>query len=221
MSTERIPMTREGYEKLKADLDRMQNVEMLQVAKRIAAAREHGDLSENAEYHAAREDQGMLQARIDSLKDKLSRAYFVDRNNQASDAVIFGARVQVKDLDLGEEEIFELVGAGEEDYNNNKILITSPIGQGLVGKKCGDVAEIAQLVAPSPDSSRTENQQLPAGQDFVLVEKDAIYRLRVGVNTVGRLLDNDVVIPDPYLSRRHCAILIHATKASEIYDVAS
>jgi transcription elongation factor GreA len=142
MAEERVPMTREGYEKLKADLDRMQNTEMLQVTKRIAAAREHGDLSENAEYHAAREDQGMLQARIDSLKDKLSRAYLVERNNQSSDTVAFGARVQVKDLDLGEEETFELVGPGEEDYNNNKILITSPIGQGLVGKKRGDVAEI-------------------------------------------------------------------------------
>ena len=143
MSNERIPMSKEGYERLKADLDRMQNAEMIQVTKRIAAAREHGDLSENAEYHAAREDQGMLQARIDSLKDKLSRAYFVDRNNNlASDEVLFGARVQVKDLDLGDEETFELVGPGDEDYNNNKILITSPIGQGLVGKKRGDIVEI-------------------------------------------------------------------------------
>jgi transcription elongation factor GreA len=142
MSAERIPMSREGYEKLKADLDRMQHTEMLEVSKRIAAARAHGDLSENAEYHAAREDQGMLQARIDALKDKLSRAYFVDRNNQPSDLVVFGARVQVKDLDLGEEETFELVGPGDEDYNNNKILINSPIGQGLLGKKIGEVAEI-------------------------------------------------------------------------------
>jgi transcription elongation factor GreA len=142
MSNERIPMTREGYEKLKADLDRMQNAEMIEVAKRIATARELGDLSENAEYHAAREDQGMLQARIDALKDKLSRAYFIDRSTMPNDEVVFGARVQVKDLDLGEEETFELVGAGEEDYNNNKILITSPIGQGLIGKKQGDVAEI-------------------------------------------------------------------------------
>ena len=142
MSTERIPMSREGYDKLKADLDRMQNVEMIQVAKRIAAARDLGDLSENAEYHAAREDQGMLQARINALKDKLSRAYFIDRNNQSGDTVVFGARVRVRDLDLGEEETFELVGPGEEDYNNNKILTTSPIGTGLIGKKTGDVAEI-------------------------------------------------------------------------------
>jgi transcription elongation factor GreA len=139
---DRIPMTREGYEKLKGDLDRMENQEMIEVAKRIAAARELGDLSENAEYHAAREDQGMLQARIDALKDKLSRAYFIDRNNLPDDAVVFGASVKVKDLDLGEEEVFVLVGPGEEDYNNNKILTTSPIGQGLLGKKKGEVAEI-------------------------------------------------------------------------------
>ena len=142
MAIERIPMTREGYDKLKADLDRMQNVDMIEVTKRIAAARALGDLSENAEYHAAREDQGMLQARIDALKDKLSRAYFVDRNNQPSDTVVFGSRVKVKDLSLQEEETFELVGPGEEDYNNNKILTTSPIGQGLIGKKRGETVEI-------------------------------------------------------------------------------
>src|SRR5579862_3902032 len=142
MSNERIPMTREGYEKLKADLDRMQNSEMIEVTKRIATARELGDLSENAEYHAAREDQGMLQARIDSLKDKLSRAYFIDKSTLPSDTVVFGSRVKVKDLDLAEEEVFELVGPGEEDYNQNKILTNSPIGQGLLGKKKGETAEI-------------------------------------------------------------------------------
>jgi transcription elongation factor GreA len=143
MSIERIPITREGYEKLKADLDRMQNFEMIEVTKRIAAARAHGDLSENAEYHAAREDQGMLQARIDALKDKLSRAYFIDKNNLSTDTVVFGSHVKVKDLDLGEVEVFVLVGPGEEDYDNNRILTTSPIGQGLLGKKPGEIAEIS------------------------------------------------------------------------------
>jgi transcription elongation factor GreA len=142
MAHERIPITREGYEKLKADLDRMQNVEMIEMAKRIAAARDLGDLSENAEYHAAREDQGMLQARIDMLKDKLARAYIVDRSSLPDDTVVFGARVRIKDLDSGEEEVYELVGPGQEDYDNNKILTTSPRGQGLLGKKRGDVAEI-------------------------------------------------------------------------------
>jgi transcription elongation factor GreA len=142
MTNERVPMTREGYEKLKADLDRMQNVEMTEIAKRIAAARELGDLSENAEYHAAREDQGMLQARIDALKDKLARAYIVDRSSLPSDTVVFGTRVRIRDVESGEEEVYELVGPGDEDYDNNKILTTSPRGQGLLGKKRGDIAVI-------------------------------------------------------------------------------
>jgi len=142
MAVERIPMSREGYEKLKADLDRMQSTEMIEITKRVAAARALGDLSENAEYHAAREDQGMLQARIEALKDKLSRGYIMDPNHASSDSVAFGCRVVVKDLDLDEEEAFELVGPGDEDYNKNKILTTSPIGQGLMGKKRGEVAEI-------------------------------------------------------------------------------
>jgi transcription elongation factor GreA len=142
MSDDRIPMTREGYEKLKTDLDRMQHKEMIEVAQRIAAARELGDLSENAEYHAAREDQGMLQARIDSLKDKLSRATFIEKGLLPSDTVVFGSRVTVKDVDLGDEEDFILVGPGDEDYAKNKILTTSPIGQGLLGKKIGDTTEI-------------------------------------------------------------------------------
>ena len=108
----------------------------------MSTAREMGDLSENAEYHAAREDQGMLQARIDKLRDELARAYIVDRNNLPNDTVVFGTRVRVKDLDFDEEEAYTLVGPGEEDYDNNKILTSSPIGQGLLGKKVGEVAEI-------------------------------------------------------------------------------
>src|SRR3954470_3471881 len=105
MTTDRVPMTREGYERLKADLDRWQNIEMIEVAKRIAAARELGDLSENAEYHAAREDQGILQARIDALKDKLARATIVDRSSLPNDTVVFGTRARIKNLDSGEFEV--------------------------------------------------------------------------------------------------------------------
>src|ERR1700730_4228558 len=112
MSDERVPMSREGYEKVRAELDRMQNVEMVAVTKRIADARALGDLSENAEYHAAREDQGMLQARIDQLNDKLARAYIVDRSSLPDDTVVFGARVRIKDVESGEEEVYELVGPG-------------------------------------------------------------------------------------------------------------
>jgi len=139
---DRIPMTREGYDKLKADLDRMETFEMIEITKRVAAARGMGDLSENAEYHAAREDQGMLQARIVELRGRLSRAMIVDRSTLPNDTVVFGVRVRVKDLDGGDEEVYELVGPGDEDYDQNKILSTSPIGKGLLGKKAGDVAEI-------------------------------------------------------------------------------
>lgn len=140
--TDRIPISPQGYEKLKAELDRLQNVEMIKITKKIAEARELGDLSENAQYHAAREDQGMLQARINALKEKLSRAYIVDPAALPKDEVTFGAAVRVYDLDANEEETFHLVGPGEEDYDANKILSTSPIGQGLLGKKVGEQVEI-------------------------------------------------------------------------------
>ena|SRR5947209_5777609 len=142
MANDRIPMTREGYEKLKAELDQLAHRDMIEVTKRVAAARDLGDLSENAEYHAAREDQGMLQARIDLLRDKLNRAHIVDPASLPKDTVVFGCKVTVKDLDMEEEETFELVGPGEDDPDENKILTTSPIGQGLLGKKKGDRAEI-------------------------------------------------------------------------------
>jgi transcription elongation factor GreA len=142
MNDDRIPMTREEYDALKAKIDHMQSVQMIEVTKRVAAARDMGDLSENAEYHAAREDQGMLQAKINHLKNELSRADIIDLNHVSRDAVAFGARVRVKDLDLDEEETFFLVGPGKEDFGQNKILTNSPIGKGLVGKKKGEIAEI-------------------------------------------------------------------------------
>ena len=137
-----IPMTRTGYEKLKAELQHMDGVLMPEIAEKIAQARGEGDLKENAEYHAQREMQGQLQAKINLLRDKLSRATIYDTSNSPKDQVAFGATVTVKDLAYGDEEEYSLVGAGEEDYDKGKILITSPMGQGLLGKKIGEVAEI-------------------------------------------------------------------------------
>jgi transcription elongation factor GreA len=137
-----VPVTRKGYEKLKAELDHMQQVEMPKIAQRIADARAEGDLSENAEYHGARESQGMLQAKINLLSDKLARASIVDTSKAPRDQVSFGATVVVKDLDFGDEETFILVGAGEEDYDVGKILVTSPLAQGLLGGKIGQKVEI-------------------------------------------------------------------------------
>jgi transcription elongation factor GreA len=142
MSNDRIPMSKEGYEKLKAQLDNMKHEDMPRIAEQIAQARGYGDLSENAEFDAAVEAQGMLQARINDLQDKLGRAFIVDKTNMPTDRVVFGSKVRVLDLDLNEEEDFVLVGPGEEDYDQNKILITSPIGQGLVNKKVGDEVEV-------------------------------------------------------------------------------
>ncbi|MEM1228309.1 MAG: transcription elongation factor GreA [Planctomycetota bacterium] len=140
--TESVPMTREGYNKIKEEIKRLENEEMPKVTEKIAEAREEGDLKENAEYHAQRENQGMLMAKINELKDKIARASIVDLSKLPKDEVVFGSTVTVEDLDYGDEEVFTLVGAGDEDYDSGKILITSPLGQGLLGKKVGQVAEV-------------------------------------------------------------------------------
>jgi transcription elongation factor GreA len=140
--TERIPMTQEGYNKIKAEAEHLENVEMPLIVEKIAAARAEGDLKENAEYHGQRESQGMLQAKINQLRTKLANATIVDMSRIDRSVVGFGATITVLDLDIDDEESITLVGAGEEDYDAGKYLITSPIGQGLVGKKVGEVAEI-------------------------------------------------------------------------------
>jgi transcription elongation factor GreA len=142
MSTERIPMSKEAYEKQKAKLDKMKNEDMSRIAEQIAQARGYGDLSENAEFEAAVEAQGMLQARINDLQDQLSRAYIVDKSTLSTERAAYGLKVRVLDVDINEEEDFILVGPGEEDYDQNKILISSPIGQGLVGRRVGEEVEV-------------------------------------------------------------------------------
>lgn len=140
--SERIPMTRAGYNKIKAEMDELQDVKLPEAEKRVAAARAEGDLSENAEYHGARETHGMLMAKINLLKEKLARAQIMDNTKVPKDQVSFGCTVVVKDLDFGDKEEFTLVGAGEEDYDSGKINIASPLAQGLVGKKVGDKTEV-------------------------------------------------------------------------------
>ena len=142
MSEERVPMTRIGYDKLKANLDHLNSVELPKILQRLATARGEGDLSENAEYHGAQESRMLMEARINELRSKLSRAVLIDPSQFPTDAVAFGCKVTVKDLNFGDTEDFILVGAGEEDYDQGKILITSPLAQGLIGKKIGDRAEI-------------------------------------------------------------------------------
>jgi transcription elongation factor GreA len=139
---DRVPITREGFEKLQTELEKWKHDDMPRITAEIGRTRAFGDLSENAEYHAAREAQGQLQARINDREGLLARSYIVDQSKVPTDQVGFGATVKVFDLDLEEEEEFQFVGQGQEDYRNSKWLITSPIGQGLVGKKVGDVVEI-------------------------------------------------------------------------------
>tara|TARA_Y100001978_G_scaffold198357_1_gene210685 strand:- start:726 stop:1421 length:696 start_codon:yes stop_codon:yes gene_type:complete len=140
--SDRIPMTQVGYNKILAEVEQLENEEMPKIEKRIATARAEGDLSENAEYHGARESQGMLQAKINMLKGKLAMADIIDTSKLPKDEVAFGSRVVVKDLDFNDEETFVLVGAGEEDYDEGKILVTSPLAQGLLGKKLGERVKI-------------------------------------------------------------------------------
>ena len=140
--SDRVPMPPAGYNKIKAELDELENEKMPEIAKRIADARAEGDLSENAEYHGARESQGLLQAKINVLKDKLARATIMDTAKIDKSQVSFGCTIVVKDLDFGDKEEFTLVGAGEEDYDTGKINIASPLAQGFVGKKVGDKVEV-------------------------------------------------------------------------------
>jgi transcription elongation factor GreA len=141
---DRQPISREGYEKLKDEIRRLEHDDMPRIAEQIAAARAEGDLSENAEYHGQRETQGLLQAKINQLKSKLASCFIVDKADMPKDTVNFGSVVTVKDLSDGSEEQYELVGPGEEDYAAEpmKILTSSPIAQGLVGKRVGDQTEV-------------------------------------------------------------------------------
>ena len=140
--SDRVPMTQEAYNKRRIEIEHLENVEMPKIAEKIAEARAEGDLKENAEYHAQREAQGMLQAKINDLKSRLARAAIVDQSKIPKDEVAFNATVKVLDVDLDDEEEITLVGDGDEDYDAGKYLITSPIGQGLLGKKVGETAEI-------------------------------------------------------------------------------
>ena len=140
--SDRVPMTQEGYNKIKGEVEHMQNVLMPEITKKIAEARAEGDLKENAEYHAQRDNQGMLQGKIQQLKAKLAMAQIIDTSQIPTDQIAFGATVKIVEVGDDDEEEITLVGAGEEDYDNGKYLITSPLGQGLLGKKVGEIAEI-------------------------------------------------------------------------------
>lgn len=135
-------MTAEGLEPLKEELHQLKAVERHAVIKAIAEAREHGDLSENAEYHAARERQSFIEGRISELEDIVSRADVIDVSKLSGKTVRFGASVTVADVDSDEETTYQIVGPYEADLKKHKISIQSPLGRALIGKTIGDTAEV-------------------------------------------------------------------------------
>jgi transcription elongation factor GreA len=140
--TQKIPMTKEGYEKLKQDLDRIVKVERPKNIKDIEEARAHGDLSENAEYHAAKERQGHLEAKKRELEHKLAHAQIIDVSKLTNEKVVFGSTVTLSDTESGDIKKFTLVGQEEADIKKGKISVQSPVGKALIGHKVGDIVVI-------------------------------------------------------------------------------
>jgi len=143
MAMEKVPMTMEGFTLLESELQRLKVVERPRIIQAISEARAHGDLSENAEYHAAKEQQGYNEAKVAELEDKLSRADVIDVSKLGGDSVKFGATVQLVDEDTDEKVTYKIVGEYEADVKKAKISITSPIARALIGKKKGDSVEVA------------------------------------------------------------------------------
>jgi transcription elongation factor GreA len=139
----KVPLTARGAEKLREELERLKRVERPKIIEAIAEARAHGDLKENAEYHAAREQQGFIEGRIKEIEGKLSHAQIIDVTQLAADGkVVFGATVDVLELDNDEEHTFQIVGDDEADTKNGMISVSSPIARALIGKLEGDVAAV-------------------------------------------------------------------------------
>lgn len=139
----KVPITVDGAEKLKTELHKLKTVDRPRVIEAIAEARAHGDLKENAEYHAAREQQGFIEGRIKDIEAKLSNATIIDISQlEHNGRVVFGVTVDVADEETGEELTYKIVGDDEADIKNNMISISSPIARALIGKQEGDIAEV-------------------------------------------------------------------------------
>lgn len=136
-------MTAEGHAAIDAELKRLKSVERPSVIQAISEARQHGDLSENAEYHAAKERQSFIEGRLAELEDKLARAQVIDVSRLSGNTVKFGATVTVLDEDSGEKANYKIVGEDEADVRAGKISISSPIARAMIGKEVGDVVEVA------------------------------------------------------------------------------
>jgi transcription elongation factor GreA len=139
---EKVPMTVEGFKKLEAELHRLKVEERPRIIQQIADAREHGDLAENAEYHAAKEAQGLNEMKVAELEDKLGRAEVIDPSKLSGSTVKFGATVTLEDEDSGDKVKYMIVGEHEANVREGKISIASPIARALIGKGKGDSAEV-------------------------------------------------------------------------------
>jgi len=135
---DRIPMSKTGNLRMRKELEQLQRVERIDVVKAIEVARAHGDLSENAEYHAAKERQGMIEGRIIQLKDKLSRAEVIDCTQVSCNQAVFGTVVTLMDMDTEEEITYQLLGPEESDVKKGSISVLSPLGRSILGKSVGD-----------------------------------------------------------------------------------
>ena len=139
---EKVPMTAGGYNRLQEELKHLKSVARPEVIKAIAEAREHADLSENAEYHAARERQSFIEGRVMELEDRISRAEIIDTSKLSGDTVKFGATVTLADEDTDEEITYQIVGQDESDIKEGRLSITAPLARSLIGKSEGDQVEV-------------------------------------------------------------------------------
>jgi transcription elongation factor GreA len=139
----KVPITADGYNRLQEELKRLKSIERPAIIKQIAEAREHGDLSENAEYHAARERQGFIEGRVMELEDKIARAEVIDVAKLSGKSVKFGATVKLADEETDEEQTFQIVGEDEADVGQGLLSITSPLARALIGKTVGDSVEVS------------------------------------------------------------------------------
>ena len=142
MAMDKVPMTIEGFASLEAELQRLKSIERPRIILAISEARSHGDLSENAEYHAAKEQQGMNEAKLADLEDKLSRADVIDISKLSGSTVMFGATVQLEDEDTEDKVTYKIVGDYEAEVRKGKISISSPIARALIGKRKGESVEV-------------------------------------------------------------------------------
>ena len=143
MDIKKIPMTQRGYNKIQEELHNLKNIERPAIIQAVAAAREHGDLSENAEYHAAREKHAFIEGRITELEDKLGRADVIDTSSIEGDHIKFGATVLLQDQDTDEMHTYQIVGSDEADIKQGLLSITAPLARGLIQKMKGDQVEVS------------------------------------------------------------------------------